>query len=58
VPQTDRFVRAVAVSTFANAVGSGPYLPISVLFFASSVSLNPVEVGLGLSAAGGLAARR
>lgn len=45
-----RFVSAVAV----DAIGSGVFMPISVLYFLASASLSLVQIGLALSKASGL----
>src|SRR5205823_8327710 len=46
-----RPMQALAASTFVNAIGSGLYLPSSVLFFTRSVHLSAARVGLGLTLA-------
>ncbi len=45
-----RFVTAIAV----DAIGSGVFMPISVLYFLTSTSLSLVQIGLALSIASGL----
>jgi len=44
--------RTLAVSTFANSIGSGIYLTAAVLYFTQAVHLRAPQVGLGLSVAG------
>lgn len=45
-----RFVTAMAV----DAIGSGVFMPVSVLYFLNSTSLSLVHIGLALSIASGL----
>jgi MFS family permease len=45
-----RFVTAIAV----DAIGSGVFMPISVLYFLTTTRLSLVEIGLGLSLASAL----
>lgn len=45
-----RFVTAIAV----DAIGSGVFMPISILYFLSSTSLSLVHIGLALSIASAL----
>ncbi|MGH3375746.1 MAG: MFS transporter [Actinoallomurus sp.] len=44
--------RTFAVSTFANAIGSGIFQTAGVLYFTEAVHLPAAQVGLGLSVAG------
>lgn len=50
VGQNRRFVTALVV----DAIGSGVFMPISVLYFLASTSLSLVHIGLALSIASGL----
>lgn len=50
IGQHRRFVTAIAV----DAIGTGVFMPISILYFLASTSLSLVHIGLALSIASGL----
>jgi len=41
--------RTLALATFANTVGNGAYLTVSVLFLTRSIGLSPAQMAIGLS---------
>ncbi len=45
--------RRLAVLTLVNTVGNGMFMTVSAVFFTRSVGLSAVQVGLGLTIAGG-----
>jgi MFS family permease len=51
----DRLQRRLLVASFADALGTGLFLPLSVIYLTRIVGLSPTRVGLGLAIAGFLA---
>ena len=47
--------RRLLAASFADALGSGLFLPLSVIYLTRIVGLSPTRVGLGLTIAGSLA---
>jgi MFS family permease len=47
--------RRVFVANFADALGTGLFLPLSVIYLTRIVGLSPVHVGVGLTIAGSVA---
>ena len=44
--------RRLLVATFADALGTGLFLPLSVIYLTRIVGMSPTQVGLGLTVAG------
>jgi MFS family permease len=51
----DRLQRRLLAASFADALGTGLFLPLSVIYLTRIVGLSPTRVGLGLAIAGFLA---
>jgi len=49
----DPVTRRLSVQTLVNTVGNGLFMTVSAVFFTRSVGLSAVQVGLGLTVAGG-----